>query len=256
MKAIIVEDEQSAADNLRFLLQSVAPEIQVLEVIETVSEAIDYFKENQSYNLVFMDIHLADGNSFEIVQEVEPAAPIIFTTAFDQYAIQAFKLNSIDYLLKPVREGELKNAVQKFKAQRQQTGISPPQMEALLGLMASPRKKYRNSFLVQKKETFIPIPAPNFAFFFIQNGVVRGTTQTDETYHFDEKLEDLENDLDPDHFFRANRQYLVQRSAIESLHTYFHGRLVVKLRPSTKDKVIVSKTNARKLKAWLNGSGG
>ena len=150
MKAIIIEDEQSAADNLRFLLQSVEPEIQVIESIETVSDAIVFFKQNKAYDLVFMDIHLADGNSFEIVREVDPIAPIIFTTAYDQYAIQAFKLNSIDYLLKPIREAELKNAILKFKDKHRKTPASAQQIEALMSLMNAPQKTFRSSFLVIK----------------------------------------------------------------------------------------------------------
>ncbi|MEL7118580.1 MAG: LytTR family DNA-binding domain-containing protein [Bacteroidota bacterium] len=254
MKAIIIEDEQSAADNLRFLLKSVAPEIQIIQSIETVSDAIAFFKENNTYDLVFMDIHLADGNSFEIVKEVEPAAPIIFTTAYDRYAIQAFKLNSIDYLLKPIREIELKKSILKFKDTHQKMLFSTGQIETLISLMHTPKKKYRNSFLVQKKDTFIPVASKDFAFFFIHNGVVKGKNTNGQTLSFNEKLEDLENDLDPELFFRANRQYLIQRSAIKSLQTYFNGRLVVNLQPQEKDKIVVSKANASRLKAWLKNA--
>lgn len=254
MKAIIIEDEQSAADNLRFLLQSVAPDIQIVQSIETVSDAIAFLKENKTYDLVFMDIHLADGNSFEIVKEVEPTAPIIFTTAYDQYAIQAFKLNSIDYLMKPIRESELKNAILKFKDKRQELSFSTQQIEALLGLVNTSKKKFRSSFLVQKKDVFIPIASKGFAFFFIQDGIVRGTTLDNQTFSFNEKLEDLENDLNPELFFRANRQYLIQRSVVKSLQSYFNGRLIVHLEPKSKEHIIVSKANASRLKSWLNDS--
>ena len=253
MKAIIIEDEQSAADNLSFLLQAVAPDIHIVASIETVSEAIAFFKEDNAYDLVFMDIHLADGNSFEIVQEVEPKAPIIFTTAYDQYAIQAFKLNSIDYLLKPIREAELQHAILKFRDKNRKTLIAPAQLEALMRLVGSPKKTFRRSFLVQKRDTYLPVASGDFAFFFIQNGVVRGTTQENQTYSFQEKLEDLENDLDPALFFRANRQYLIQRSAIQALQTYFNGRLVVNLQPPAKDQIVVSKANVPRLKEWLEG---
>jgi len=252
MKAIIIEDEQSAADNLKFLLQSIAPDIQILESIETVSDAIIYLKANDGYDLVFMDIHLADGNSFEIFKEVEPFAPIIFTTAYDQYAIQAFKLNSIDYLLKPIREVELENAIQKFKDKQGKTLVSAQQIDALMSLMTAPKRTFRSSFLVQQKETFIPMKASDFAYFFIEYGVVRGTTTANQTFAFNEKLEDLERDLDPECFFRANRQYLIQRTAIKSLQTYFNGRLVVNLQPQEREKIVVSKANASRLKAWLN----
>ncbi|MEO1414824.1 MAG: LytTR family DNA-binding domain-containing protein [Bacteroidota bacterium] len=254
MKAIIIEDEQSATEELKFLLQFIAPDIQVIKSIETVSDAISFFKKKEAYDVVFMDIHLGDGISFEIVREVEPTAPIIFTTAFDQYAIQAFKLNSIDYLLKPIREEELKNAIHKLKANRRQTLISPQQIEAFMSLMNTPKKKYRVSFLVQKKKKLIPIASLDFAFFFIQDGIVRGTIHENETYIFSEKLEDLETDLNPELFFRVNRQYLVQRSAIKSLQPYFNGRLVIELQPQVKDQIIVSKANTSRLKAWLKDS--
>ena len=198
-----------------------------------------------------MDIHLADGISFEIIKEIEPLAPIIFTTAYDHYAIQAFKLNSIDYLLKPIRETELKDAVQKFKNKHRKAPVSSEQFAALMSLVNSTKKTFRNSFLVQKKETYLPIASSEFAFFFIENGIVRGTTINNQTYIINEKLEDLENDLDPELYFRANRQYLVQRSSIKSLNTYFNGRLVLNLQPQEKDKIIVSKANASRLKAWL-----
>ncbi len=252
MKAILIEDEQPAADNLRFLLQSVAPDIQIIQSIETVSDAITFFKEKKPYDLVFMDIHLADGNSFEIVREVEPTAPIIFTTAYDQYAIQAFKLNSIDYLLKPIREAELKKSILKFRDTHQKSLFSTRQIETLINLLNTPKRKYRSSFLIQKKDTFIPVASKDFAFFFIHNGVVRGQTINDQTLSFNEKLEDLENDLNPEIFFRANRQYLIQRSAVKSLQPYFNGRLIVYLEPQPKEQIIVSKANASRLKEWLN----
>ena len=252
MKAIIIEDEQSAADNLNYLLQAIAPEIQVIQFIETVSDAISYFKGNHIYDLVFMDIHLADGNSFEIFKEVEPSAPIIFTTAYDQYAIQAFKLNSIDYLLKPIRELDLIKAIQKFKDTRESIHYSEGQIQSLIKLLKTQEKKYRSSFLVQKNETFIPVASNDFAFFYIQHGVVRGKTISDETFSFSEKLEDLENELDPKLFYRVNRQYLVQRLAIQSLQSYFNGRLIVDLKPQALEEVVVSKANTTKLKAWLS----
>ena len=253
MKAIIIEDEQSAAENLKFLLQTVDPEIEILRTIESVSDAVAYFKDYEIYDLVFMDIHLADGNSFEIFKEVEPAAPVIFTTAYDQYAIHAFKQNSIDYLLKPIREMELKNSILKFKNIQKSMNYSEIEIESLINLIKSPKKKYRSSFLIQKNETFIPVATKDFAFYFIQNGVVRGKTFSNEVFSFNEKMEDLENDLNPELFFRANRQYIIQRAAVKSLQSYFNGRLMVELDPKPLEEVIISKANASRLKAWLDG---
>ena len=251
MKAVIIEDEQSAVHNLELLLQSVAPDIEIVESIDTVIDAIAFFNTTQRVDLVFLDIHLADGNSFDIFGEVQPAAPIIFTTAYDQYAIKAFKLNSIDYLLKPVREEELKKALDKFKAAKASSETEIPQIKQLFKLLQQPPKSFRQSYLVQKGDTLIPLASKNFAFFYIQNGVVRGTTMDNSTYIFSEKLEDLETELDPSLFFRANRQYLIQRSAIKNLELYFNGRLIVNLLPTTRDQIIVSKANASKIKAWL-----
>ena len=130
--------------------------------------------------------------------------------------------------------------------------FSSGQIETLTSLLNTPEKKYRSSFLVQKKNTFIPFTSRNFAYFFIQDGIVRGATLDNEIFSFNEKLEDLENDLNPELFFRANRQYIIQRSAIKSLQTYFNGRMVVNLQPQGKDQIVVSKANVAKLKLWLN----
>ena len=252
MRAIIIEDEHSAVLNLEYLLNSIDSSIQIIEVIESVSDAIAFFQKKQFYDLIFMDIHLADGNSFEIFKEVKLTAPVIFITAYDQYAIKAFKVNSIDYLLKPIQENELKNAIEKFKLLRPQRVISINQAQNLFDLIQSQKKSYRQSYLVQRGDTLTPINVNDFAFFFIQNGVVRGTTVENENYHLDGKLEDLENELNPKDFYRANRQYLVQRNAIKNLSIYFNGRLIINMNPKTKEQIIVSKANAPKFKTWLN----
>jgi len=252
MKAVIIEDEHSAVLNLEHLLKSIDASIQIVETIDTVTDAIDFFQKEKSYDVVFMDIHLADGNSFEIFKEVKPRSPIIFTTAYDQYAIQAFKVNSIDYLLKPIQENELKNAIEKLKQTQSQLPISNQQMQGLFNLIQGQKKSYRQSYLVQKGDTLTPIASNDFAFFYIQNGIVRGTTIENVTYHLDGTLEDLEKDLNPQEFYRANRQYLVQRSTIKNLSIYFNGRLIVNVIPEAKEQIIVSKANAPKFKAWLN----
>ncbi len=149
-----------------------------------------------------------------------------------------------------VHQLQLENAIHKFKAKHRKTLASAQQIEAWMSLLKSPEKTFRNSFLVQKKETFIPVASSDFAFFFIQDGIVRGTTNDNQTYSFKKKLEELQNGLDPELFFRANWQYLIQRSAIQSLQTYFNGRLVVNLQPREKDKIVISKANASRLKAW------
>ena len=252
MKAVIIEDEHAAVLNLEFLLKSIDANIQIVAIIDTVTDAIDFFQKENGYDVVFMDIHLADGNSFEIFKAIKPKSPIIFTTAYDQYAIQAFKVNSIDYLLKPIQGSELRNAIEKFKQTQSQLPIFNQQMQGLFNLIQNQKKSYRQSYLVQKGDTLIPIASNDFAFFYIQNGIVRGTTIKNVSYHLDGRLEDLENELNPQKFYRANRQYLVQRSAIKNLSIYFNGRLIVNTTPVAKEQIIVSKANAPKFKAWLN----
>jgi two-component system response regulator LytT len=252
MKAIIIEDENFAVENLRYLLQTIEPDLQIIDVIDTVIDSIDFFNQNNDFDLIFMDIHLADGNSFEILKEVYPAAPIIFTTAYDNYAIKAFKVNSIDYLLKPIQETELKNAIQKFKNLSNINDFSAVQIQDLRSLFQLKQQKFRQSYLVQKGDKLIPIATHDFAFFFIKNGVVRGTTNGNLTYHLDAKLEDLENELNPNDFFRANRQYLIQRYAIINLSFYNNGRLIINTSPNSIEQIIVSKANKPKIKSWLN----
>ena len=252
MKAIIIEDENFAVENLRYLLQTIEPDLQIIDVIDTVIDSIDFFNQNNDFDLIFMDIHLADGNSFEILKEVYPAAPIIFTTAYDNYAIKAFKVNSIDYLLKPIQETELKNAIQKFKNISNINDFSAVQIQDLRSLFQLKQQKFRQSYLVQKGDKLIPIATHDFAFFFIKNGVVRGTTNGNLTYHLDAKLEDLENELNPNDFFRANRQYLIQRYAIKNLSFYNNGRLIINTSPNSIEQIIVSKANKPKIKSWLN----
>ncbi|MDG1435711.1 MAG: LytTR family DNA-binding domain-containing protein [Saprospiraceae bacterium] len=252
MKAIIIEDENFAVENLRYLLQTIEPDLQIIDVIDTVIDSIDFFNQNNDFDLIFMDIHLADGNSFEILKEVYPAAPIIFTTAYDNYAIKAFKVNSIDYLLKPIQETELKNAIQKFKNLSNINDFSAVQIQDLRSLFQLKQQKFRQSYLVQKGDKLIPIATHDFAFFFIKNGVVRGTTNGNLTYHLDAKLEDLENELNSNDFFRANRQYLIQRYAIKNLSFYNNGRLIINTSPNSIEQIIVSKANKPKIKSWLN----
>jgi two-component system response regulator LytT len=252
MKAIIIEDENFAVENLRYLLQTIEPDLQIIDVIDTVIDSIDFFNQNNDFDLIFMDIHLADGNSFEILKEVYPAAPIIFTTAYDNYAIKAFKVNSIDYLLKPIQETELKNAIQKFKNLSNINDFSAVQIQDLRSLFQLKQQKFRQSYLVQKGDKLIPIATHDFAFFFINNGVVRGPTNGNLTYHLDAKLEDLENELNPNDFFRANRQYLIQRYAIKNLSFYNNGRLIINTSPNSIEQIIVSKANKPKIKSWLN----
>ena len=251
MKTLIIEDEQTAAENLKYLLSEVDPSIAVEGIIDTVSGATAYFKEDPSIELVFMDIHLADGISFEIFEQVNVRPPVIFTTAYDEYALKAFKVNSIDYLLKPINEEELREAIEKFKASKK----SPPataQFQEMLEFLKAEKKTYKSTYLVQQRDTLYPLQVAHLAYFIIDEGIVRAVTKENKSYVLDKKMDDIEAELDPGQFIRANRQFIVQRSAIENLQLYFNRKLILNIRPRPQEQIVVSKEKAPYLKKWID----
>lgn len=251
MKVILVEDEIAASDNLTYLLNKIDSTIEIIAVIDSVSDAIELLSKPHEAELIFMDIHLADGISFEIFEMVQVNIPVVFTTAYDQYALKAFKVNSIDYLLKPIDEDELSDALRKFKSQTKPTAIDD-QLKGLLSLIKTSEKTYKSTYLVHFKNELLPIKTQDFAYFYIDSGLVKGKTFKNETYTLDKKLEDLEEELNPNLFFRTNRQYVVNKEAIESISFYFNGKLVVKVKPAASERIVVSKAKATELKQWMN----
>jgi two-component system response regulator LytT len=173
MKVVIVEDELAASENLAYMLNNLQDKLEVLAVLDSVKTAIDYFSKNQEADLVFMDIHLADGLSFEIFDAVKIDAPIIFTTAYDQYALKAFKLNSIDYLLKPIDEDELEVSLAQFKGQLKGKGLINNQVEGLLSLLQDQKKTYKSMYLVHHRDELIPLKTDKIAYLYIENGIVK-----------------------------------------------------------------------------------
>ena len=252
MQVIIVEDELAASENLAYLLQSMDETIEVEQVLESVTDAVDYFSGPYKASLIFMDIHLADGLSFEIFEKVEVTTPIIFTTAYDQYALKAFKVNSIDYLLKPIDEEELSEAIKKFKSRTPEKGIDKEQIDSLLNLIGGGARRYRETFLVSHRDQLIPLKTDSIAYFRIDTGVVKGVTVDNQSYVMDTKLEEIEEGLDPAKFYRVNRQYIVKKEALESIKYYFNGKLIITLSPACDEKVVVSKAKATAFKNWVN----
>jgi two-component system LytT family response regulator len=251
MKVVILEDEKAAAENLKHLLGHIDASIHVDRIIDTVSSAVDYFKEEKDIELAFFDIHLADGNSFDIFKDIEVKVPVIFTTAYDEYALKAFKINSIDYLLKPIDEDELGDAIEKFKSSNRTIRI-PNEFERLIEMLGKVSKKYKSTFLVLQRDKLIPIDVADIAYITIDASIVKAFTFEGKSYVIDEKLEDIEADLDPNQFFRANRQFIVQRSAIKNLAIYFNGKLILNIQPEPAERIIISKAKAPQLKDWIN----
>lgn len=250
MKVVIIEDEKAAAENLNHLLVEIDPTVEVDAIIDTVSGAVEYFKKARDIELAFFDIHLADGNSFDIFKEVEINTPIIFTTAYDEYALKAFKVNSIDYILKPIDEDELIAAFEKYKYSNRNHLIKR-EFENVLKMLGKVPKKYKSTFLVNQRDKLIPIDVADIAYITIDASIVKAVTFEGKIYIIYEKLEDIEASLNPENFFRANRQFIVQRRAILNLTNHFNGKLVLNLKPISTKRIIISKAKAPALKKWM-----
>jgi two-component system, LytTR family, response regulator LytT len=255
LQVAIIEDEPATARNLRSMLLDAAPEANVLAMLTGVQEAVTWLKDHQSEcDLLFMDIRLSDGLSFEIFSELNIKPPVIFITAYDDYALQAFKANGIDYILKPFDEEDLTNALNKYKNLRQQPG-TPAEYEVLLQLANKLKQgpaTYKQSFLVHTRDKLIPLPAEQIAWFYTANELVYAGTTDNRQFMIDSTMEQLQQQLDPMQFFRANRQFIVQRKAIIEVDFYFNGRLALRMQPAAKEQILISKAKVPEFKQWMN----
>ncbi|WP_412986648.1 LytR/AlgR family response regulator transcription factor [Pontimicrobium sp. IMCC45349] len=251
MKVVIVEDEIAASENLIYLINSIDANIEVLTVLDSVSASVEYFSKPNEAELVFMDIHLADGISFEIFDQVTLKTPVIFTTAYDQYAIKAFKVNSIDYLLKPINEEELDEAVNKFKQSTKEQPINS-QIEGMLQLLQTKNKSFKTTYLVHHRDELLPIKVSDIAYFYIETGIVKGITFNNKSYVVDKKLEDIEGELNPEIYYRVNRQFIINRNAVANIKFYFNGKLIINTNPPSSERIVVSKAKASEVKKWIN----
>ncbi|MCK0159162.1 LytR/AlgR family response regulator transcription factor [Allomuricauda sp. F6463D] len=252
MKVVIVEDELAASENLAYLLHNINSDIEILKVLDSVKSSVEFLSKYHEAELIFMDIHLADGVSFEIFDQVTINIPVIFTTAYNQYALKAFKFNSIDYLLKPIDTDELSDALEQFKVQNKQNGIADHQIKGLIDLVGKKDKIYKSTFLVHHRDEMIPLKTEKIAYFRIDDGIVKGVSFENKSYSMDSKLEDLEEELDPDQFYRANRQFIINREAIVNIKQYFNSKLIVVVDPVCDERIVVSKAKALGFKTWLD----
>lgn len=252
LKILIIEDEDLAARRLIRLIKELEDEVEVLEVLDSVKSSVAWLEENShKVDLIFQDIHLADGNSFSIFEEVQIDVPIIFSTAYDQYAIQAFKVNSIDYLLKPVEKEELAQSLGKFRQAQLHVPMSQ-MIQMAEALRESRPDSYQQRFLVTAGEKIKSIPVEEIAYFFGQQKYVFLITKDNRRHIVDYTLGKLEDLLDPKDFFRINRQFIIHFPAIEVMHSYSKSRIKVGLTPEPEMEAIVSIDKSRKFKEWLN----
>lgn len=250
MQILIIEDEPRAARQLQSLLHKSTYDFHLLEVIDTVEDAISWFKNNTIPDLVFMDIQLADGLSFEIFQKVEVIAPIVFTTAFDQYAIQAFKVNSIDYLLKPIQQSELEIALLKFKkTNTSSNAIAPSILKELLASMETPKK--RSGILVKEGSGFVQIRVSELLYIYSQDSITFGVTEG-KRYIIDETMDQLLETLDDTKFYRINRGQIVSKFSIQKIDLYFNHRVKLVIKNPRDQEFVVSRQKTSNFKEWMN----
>lgn len=250
MRAVIVEDEIVASQNLQRLISQVDDDIQVLTVLQTVEESIEWFSLNATPDLVFMDIHLADGSAFSIFEKVKIDCPIIFTTAYDEYALKAFEVNSIDYLLKPINIKTFERAIGKLRNMVTTNADHSDILAKVLSSLKQTKEVYKTHFLIPHKDKFIPLPVDSIACFYTENKLAKIVTADNHTYTLDSTLEELYLQLDPLQFFRANRQYIVSHKAIKDLSTWFGSKLSINLYVTVPEKIIVSKARVSEFKTW------
>jgi len=236
------------------MISSLRPSWEVITIAGSVEESIDWFKENEQPDILFLDIHLSDGNSFSFLDEVRLKSMLIFTTAYDEYALQAFKANSIDYLLKPISKNQLSESIIKFEKLSVTSSFedSKAEMLEMIQSISQPSKKYRTRFLINTATSSISLLVKDIAFFYSEHKVCFAVTYAGKDHPLNTTLDKLADELDPDSFFRANRQIIVCINAITKIEPYFHNKIIVSTNPSFKESITVSKERAGSFKRWLN----
>lgn len=249
MKVVIIEDEKPASDNLVVLLHEIDKDIQIEAILRSVDKAVEWFRDHPGLaDLILMDIKLSDDLSFSIFELVKVNAPVIFTTAYNQYAIRAFKHHSIDYLLKPIDKAALSFAIDKYHSLHQ---FNHENLHKLVQELKQP-VEYKKRFLVNAGKKIKSIPSNEIAFIQAEGRYVRMVTKENSGYMIDYTLEKLEDMLDPECFFRINRQFIIHVDAISNMQPYSKGRIKINLNPSTREDVVVSIDKAGMFKKWLN----
>ncbi len=253
MNVVIIEDELPAVKALEKALRETGHNINIVKTLDSVSSAVIWFQTNPSPDLVFLDIQLGDGLSFEIFERTKVSCPVIFTTAYDEYAIRAFKLNSIDYLLKPVNPAELAHSLNKFQAIHSSCDLqcSTVDIQNILKSIQLQHPAYKSRFLIPFRDQFISIPVEDISYFFSEHKNTYMLTHELKKHVINSTLENLEMELNPHTFFRVNRQYLISYAAIAAVHSFFNGKLKIYLRGSNEE-VIISKEKAASFKIWLD----
>lgn len=250
MKTLIVEDEKLAAERLKKLIKSIDNSIEIISMTTNIKDTVNFLKDNE-VDLIFLDIQLEDGLSFKIFEGVKIDIPVIFTTAFDKYAIEAFKLNSIDYLLKPIDKDALKNSIDKYS---RVANKSSNNYEKLLEYI-NDRKTYTKNFLIQIDKKIKKIKVSSIAYFYALDKAVYSVTKDGKHYLMDNSLDNIENLVDPEQFFRINRKLIISESSINEMYAYSRARIKLELSPPPPKEIeaIVSIDRSPNFKSWITG---
>lgn len=247
MRAVIIEDEDIASRRLKSLITEMLPECEILAQLASVESARKWFANHDMPDLLFLDIQLNDGYGFDILDDMPEHPPVIFTTAYNEYAIRGFKYNGLDYLLKPIDRAELGKALEKFN--RSIKLVEQPKIEAIRSLFG---KEYKKRFIVKKGNQFKSYSIENIAYFMAEDGLIFLVTKDNLKSPIEYSIDQLEEILDPILFFRINRKYMVSVEAVKEIHSYFNSRLLLKLNPSQEENVIVSRERTSNFKNWLD----
>ncbi|MEM9895288.1 MAG: LytTR family DNA-binding domain-containing protein [Bacteroidota bacterium] len=255
MKILIIEDEAPAFRRLEKILMEIDPSLEILEVLDSVEDTVKWLRNHSEPDLLLMDIQISDGISFDIFDQIQVTSPVIFTTAFDEYLMKAFKVNSIDYLLKPVKKEALATAIEKLQTLKSSFGNANATTENLNELLKQidlTERKYKSRFLVKQGEKLLAIKVTDIVCFYSKHSIVHIVTKGGKKYLSDFTLDDLGQQVDPLQFFRANRQFIVGAEYIKVVHKYVKGKLLVELEGYTEDQIVVSTEKATSFKNWLD----
>lgn len=249
MKVLILEDETLAADKLESMLLEIQPTWEIVGRIKSITTAVEWLTENPHPDLIISDIRLLDGLAFEIFSQVKVEKPVIFTTAYDQYAIRAFEVNSIDYLLKPVQTEKLQNALAKIQIPKEPP---LPDYNEVLNFIKTNRTSYKSRFMVRLGQRIVAVPSEKIGYFFSENKLTFIVTGDGKKLPIDQPLDELIDLLDPKRFFRVNRQFIVAFDAIAEIHPYFKGRIKIVLQPKSEEEVVISSDRTPEFKKWID----
>ena len=251
MRILIVEDETAAYENLVDILKGIDPSIKIAGYTESITQTIRWLQNNQMPDLILMDIHLSDGSAFSIFNSIEIETPVIFTTAYDQYAIEAFRVNSIDYLLKPVKSEDMERALAKFRKWTRKDILDYLAQITLL----TQGQKFRDKLLIPVKDKLVPVSMGEISFFYTSDKSTRVYLKNGKWYPYSRTLEQIEESLNPKDFIRANKQFVIARSSVVNITIWFDSRLLITPDVESPERIYVSKNKAAEFKAWLVSGG-